>query len=387
MAGAVDKVDGMQARLDKLGQSIPTPGMIPGWERDDIYSIHHGQEANIKLGIATLLQCQYDTVGEGVLPTADTVDHIAPYTPEIIKNGHKHFWDIGKNAKTAATMLTAEKAREDNGSVSTVINANMIDWLPPGKQYDVGYIGQFHEEKLPEWNIHIERTAGGLQSEVKYNAQHLAVTNMSSLMAMISEVVYQYMAVGHISPQMTKAYTSVRVLLLYGASRDDISTIINETENYEQEKRKRTCEPDCISVVNQWHANMLTASGGKLTPDSALNYLKYAVTLGDPRKPTNPQLAELLQKQKLPPTMKNKMKVLTTPECSAKYMMFNKFMTGHPLMNSYQAIALRVRFKKGFADEAIDQVFEFKKEWGKRGWADRPLPLTRKPGQTIISRQ
>ena len=105
MAGTVDTADGMQARLDKLGQNIPTAGMIPSWERDDIFYIQHGQETNLKLAIAFHLQYQYDTVGEGAgLPIADTVDHIAPYEPLIIKDGHKRFLDIGKNAKTATAM-------------------------------------------------------------------------------------------------------------------------------------------------------------------------------------------------------------------------------------------------------------------------------------------
>jgi hypothetical protein len=375
-------MDKVKARLDKLGLNVPTAGSIKDWDRDDIFYLDNLQETNIKKALAHHLQCQYDTVQHdqaGVAhPIAEVVDKVDPYDPEKIRAEHKKFMDIGKNAKSQTAFDNALRERQDSGSVSTVINACLVDWLPPGKKYDIGYIGHFRHDKLPEWSTHIERTAGGLQHEIRYNAQHLAVTNMSSLMAMISEVVYQFLSEGKVSPDMARAFRSIRVLLLYGASKDDISTIINEKENYEQEKRKKTSEPDVISVVMQWGRNMESVSGGKLKPDNALDYLKYGVQLGDPRSAVHPLLKALLDKKKLPPTTKNKIAVLTAPEINAKYMQSNKFTTGHPMLQTYSEIACRVRFRKGFNDEAMEKIYTFKKEWGRRGWADKPLPLTRK---------
>ena len=219
--------------MDKLGQNVPQAGAIPEWEHEDVFYLNGEQEINIKLALAAHLQCQYDTVALACL-VAQTVDGVTSYDPDTIKAAHKIFMDIGKNVKSATAFETALSHRQETGSVSTVINGCFIDWLPPGKRYDIGYIEQFRHEKLEEWSVHVERTAGGLQPEVPYSAQHLAVTNMSSLMAMISDIVHQFMSKGTISPDMMRAFTSIRVLLLYGASKDDISTIINEKENYEQ---------------------------------------------------------------------------------------------------------------------------------------------------------
>ena len=111
---ASDKMDAAtRARLDKLGQCIPTPGMVPNWEHDDLFWIDCNQEVNIKKALAMMFKCQYDTVGTEapVYHIAHDVDQVPAYDPDKIKEEHKQYNDIGKNAKSEEKLKAVVTSR------------------------------------------------------------------------------------------------------------------------------------------------------------------------------------------------------------------------------------------------------------------------------------
>ena len=56
----------------------------------------------------------------------------------------------------------------------------------------------------------------------------------------------------------------------------------------------------------------------------------------------------------------------------------NKVETNHAQMKSYGEVSLRVRFVRGFSEKALTVLLmEVVSEWGKRGLASKPFPLSR----------
>ena len=105
-----DLATAQRARLEKLGDAVPTPGMIPSWHHNDVFGINSTQECNLKIALARECGIQYDAVGLDK-PIALSVADVQPYEPDNIKDCHKKYLDIGKNVKTKTGLEDAAKTR------------------------------------------------------------------------------------------------------------------------------------------------------------------------------------------------------------------------------------------------------------------------------------
>ena len=102
--------EALKARLDKLGADAPTAGMIPNWQRNDLFEINSTQEVNIKRALARECGVQYDTVGLDK-PIAREVASVQPYSPDNIQTNHKQYIELGKGAKGQKQLDAAAQAR------------------------------------------------------------------------------------------------------------------------------------------------------------------------------------------------------------------------------------------------------------------------------------
>ena len=112
-------------------------------------------------------------------------------------------------------------AREALKCVSTVINGCLVSWRSFGSA-NSGYIRAWPDKNLSNWDSGIERKAGSVDISVSWSNQHFVLTSFSSLMALIAAVVFQFKTTGTIDQFLCRAFTSIRVLLLMDATRDEI---------------------------------------------------------------------------------------------------------------------------------------------------------------------
>ena len=216
-----------------------------------------------------------------------------------------------------------------------------------GGVLNAGYILHGCQKYLQEWDCSIERRAGGFDSCVTLAAQRFTLTNMSSLLCLIAEVVYLLKTTGACPEHLAKAFTSLRVTLYLLATPEDIVNL-NAAENTEQFKRKQHSELDNISTVAYWQQQM--GAHPQLCAAKALDVFKYALLVDDPRQ-LMPTWCAALMKNKAP-TLKNKVLALADKAVTKRQLDALKAQPSHAQVSSYNAIALRVRFLKGFSQEA-----------------------------------
>ena len=160
--------------------------------------------------------------------------------------------------------------------------------------------------------------------------------------------------------------------------------VMNHGENVEQFERKRHTEMDNIAAVAQWQESVRNLPGKLLDPDKAIDVMKYAAILGDPRRPRDvPQwLAELLRAvssgSAMLVSMERKLAAVTQKKVTRQFLTQKKVALVHPQIKVYADLALRHRFLRGFCAEARQRLHEkVVVEMGRRGLASRPFPLAR----------
>ena len=146
-------------------------------------------------------------------------------------------------------------------------------------------------------------------------AQHFVLTNMSSLLCLIAEVVYACKTTGNCPDRLAKAFKSLRVTLYLTASAEDIVNL-NAAENTDQFKRKQHSELDNISTVLFWQKKM--GAHPQLSPHKALDVFKYALVVDDPRGAMPSWFAALLKNKA--PTMSNKILALADKGVTKKQL-------------------------------------------------------------------
>ena len=156
-------------------------GSKPDWKFEDFFKLSPTEEHNLKKTLAFYLTLQYEIVNLGQ-PTAVPIDGVPAYRPEAIADLHKKCL----NAAVAGTP-------PPDPTVATVISALFVKWCAPGKVFNVGYVGDWISKNAATWDRLIERRAGGLQSRTSYAAQHLTLSNQSSLCGLIAIGVEQYL--------------------------------------------------------------------------------------------------------------------------------------------------------------------------------------------------
>jgi hypothetical protein len=257
---------------------------------------------------------------------------------------------VGQGA--ADILKTWEDKVTSASQFTTVVNGCMLSWEPPNGPWNTGYIAAFWEKfKTGErkWDITLERKAGGVvvKGDMDFSQISLVVTNASSVMSLIREVVGQVMRTGSCTEEMAKAFMSLRVTWLFSAHAHELATV-GIKENIEQHQRRKHMELDNIYQVRCWMQSMTVNTAGKLDPKKALDVVKYAVVLGDPLQPNYVEswMRNLLKGAA--PTFENKVAAVSTSGVTRKFLEEHKAQIVHPEMNSYKKVLSRVRAVAGF---------------------------------------
>ena len=79
--------------------------------------------------------------------------------------------------------------------------------------------------------------------------------------------------------------------------------------------------------------------------------------------------------QKKAQTLRNKITVLVEARCTKRFLEALKLKINHPVLNCYQAIALRHRFVRGFSKDGIQGLTDVFDKMGELGIAHHKFPL------------
>ena len=178
------------ASAHRGGAKTLTPGCKPKWVFEDFFTMDPIQEHSLKLGIAKHLKIQYDTVNLSG-PIAKSVNGVPAYDAAQTETLQKEYMDLveAHPRQKGAERDDTAKTLKDKATAARVISGCLVKWRIPGKTHNIGYIKKWASTHLQDWDTSIERRAGGLNMSDKYNAQHLTLTNQSSLLAMIATFV------------------------------------------------------------------------------------------------------------------------------------------------------------------------------------------------------
>lgn len=205
---------------------------------------------------------------------------------------------------------------------------------------------------------------------------HFVTTGVSSLLALIMMVVFHYKTTKEIPDDLATAFKRVRLNIYFNATADEI-VMLGQSDNIEQHERKRHTEIDNILAVAAWCQSMGVWSS-VLNPKNALDVVRYAVCLADPRRPSDiPAWMTAELKGKLP-TMANRIAALTGKGITKRWLSDRKANPCHPQMNSYAAVAARHRFLRGFNPDALDDLYRLLYcRMGEQGLAHKQAPISK----------
>eukprot|EP00435_Cladocopium_sp_Y103_P023630 s1586_g5.t1 len=276
------------------------------WKREDFFSITADEEVKVKKRLAQLLQIRYGSVQQDKA-FACPVSGVQPYTLDGIKQAQQDLMEAKRQLAADPQNTILIKEAKNKASIACVVSGLQINWRPL-KPVNRGYILDFADKKVPSWDSTLERRAGGLDSSVPLETQHLAVTSV-------------------------------------GLTADEIG-LVNELENLEQAERKRHGELDNILTVASWRKS---AFAHTLNGDSCLDVFKYAAALSDAKTSPPPWVLDVLGGK--PDTFENRLAGLKSK--NKAWLTSNKVAPLHVQMNSYANMSLRHRFLRGFSDDAL----------------------------------
>ena len=234
------------------GTKYLTPGCKPEWAFEDFFTMDPIHEHSVKIGIAKHLKIQYDTVNPEE-PMAKSVNGVPAYDAAQTEALQQEYMDLveAHPRQTGAERDDTAKTLKDKATAARVISGCLVKWRIPGKTQNIGYIKKWASTHLQDWDTSIERRAGGLNMSDKYNAQHLTLTNQSSLLAMIATFVEQFFK-GTLTDAMIEAFQSIRVILFMSAEMDEI------------ESSKRTLSRSNAKNTQSWTTSPSFSSGWML---------------------------------------------------------------------------------------------------------------------------
>lgn len=261
---------------------------------------------------------------------------------------------------------------EAAASTVMIVSGLLIRWQPL-MPVNEGYIVRWGKDNLSTWDASIERRAAPSADDAAY--QHFTVTGTSSLLALISQVVFEFKTTGEVSAAMKAAFLNIKLNVCFNATPEDI-TLVGQCDNIEQGKRKKHTELDNILVVESWVSAMPRWSRDLKTA-STLDLCKFAMIIGNPRELDVPSyLKELLRGK--PPTMANKVAAVTAgpTNITRKWLSENCVKLPHPQMHNYDALYMRHRFVQGFRPIQELHKMVFSKQ-GELGFAHKASPLSK----------
>ena len=102
----------------------------------------------------------------------------------------------------------------DEHTFATVISGCHVKWATT-TVLNTGYIMEAGAKMVASWDSSVERRAGGFDGKSSPSGQHFTLSNMSSLMALLMEVVYHYKHQS-LTNQLINAFRTIRVTLYLG---------------------------------------------------------------------------------------------------------------------------------------------------------------------------
>ena len=344
------------------------------WKHSDFFALSEADEIVLKKQIAQCLGVRYANVKQDK-PLSESTYGVTPFSKDAVESALGNL-DTAQKALSTNPQDPALLAAEKAASVMVcTISGLLVRWKPL-KPANVGYILEWGERKLEAWDPAIERRAGGLDNKVPWEAQHLTLSNSSSLLALIVEIVYFYKH-GMLKPlfrgeplepeiaSLVSAFKGIRVSLHLRAIADEVE-LMNASENVDQFERKRHTELDNLQTVAVWQRNVIV-HGLSGTP---LDCFKYAVALADCRadKPPPWLVSELKGRVN---SFETRLSIVK--EKNKQWFTTNKVAPQHCQMNSYSNLALRLRFIKGF--HALDKLAELASKMGMLRLVSKPFPV------------
>ena len=215
---------------------------------------------------------------------------------------------------------------------------------------------------------------------------HFVTTGVSSLLALIMLVVFHYKTTKEIPDELATAYKRIRLNIYLNATADEI-VMLGQTDNIEQHERKRHTEIDNILAVSGWMQSM-RVWGSLLNPKNALDVVRYAVCLADPRRPSEIPSWMTTELAGKIPSMANRIAAVTGKGVTKRWLSEQNANPCHPQMNSYVAVAARHRFLRGFSGIALDDLFRLLYcRMGEQGLAHKQAPISKASQQLYHTQQ
>ena len=354
---------GAEDQMEATGQpAAPKSIEKKDWVYEDFFAMTGTEELTVKKAIAQQLGIPYGQVNrkDDDDEFATTIGGIPAFTVNRFTAGRDKF---------KAALATNDPAQiRSTSNISMVVNGCLLRWKPP-VAINEGYVKDWGQRNLHNWDSSIERRAAPSADDPAF--MYFSASGVSSLLAMIAQVVFEFKT-GTIDEKLSTAFKQVRLNVCFNASGDEIA-LIGQCDNIEQSLRRKHSEMDNILAVLSWHQSMEVWSSS-LKSGSALDLMRFACCLVDPRSfETTPEWLTKLLNGKLN-TMANRVVAVANSNVTKRWLTDNKVKPAHPQMNSYEALALRHRFVKGFTQAK----FLYKTIFGKMGLlgkAHMPSPL------------
>jgi hypothetical protein len=280
-----------------------------------------------------------------------------------------------KHATAMAIENEAERcaAVKASNTFSFTVSGLQVQWRPL-IAVNTGYVLKWMEQNVGNWDSAIERKGAAVNPDDDPAFIEFATTGTSSLLALIVGPVTAYKQTGQIPSDLASTFKSIR---LFNTSPEEMG-VVNQAENIEQGDRKRHSELDNLLAVQSWveAAHRVSATG---LGNNALDVFKFAVILGDPRRPadTPAWLSKELKNLGKAASLANKLAVVCMKHVNKKYLAEHKANPIHPQMNSFAAFFLRYRTVRGF--HALEELHrELYSRAGREGYASRTTaPLSK----------
>ncbi len=189
-------------------------------------------------------------------------------------------------------------------------------------------------------------------------------------------VVFYYKTTKEIPDNLASAFKRICLNISFNATADEI-VMLGQSDNIEQHERKRHTEMDNILAVQAWMHSMSEWTDA-LNPKNALDVVRYAVCLADPRRPSDLPLWMLKELAGKQPTMANRIAAVTGKGVTKRWLADKKATPLHPQMNSYAAVACRHRFLRGFDAVALEELYRLLYcRMGEQGLAHKQAPISK----------
>ena len=198
---------------------VHASAVTPGWQFDDFFKLDPTQELTLRKQLANYFGIRYGDSVNKSKHFAVAVSGLPVYSEDMIVKHLK-----AQEALVAGQVASSEACT----SLSLVVSGLLVAWNT-NVPLNVGYVQSWAEQNLANWDVGVERKAGGFDRKALFSAQHFHCTNRSSLMAMIASVVFNFKSTGSVPEKLGNAFCSVRLLLYPEASPDEIMVHVAQT--------------------------------------------------------------------------------------------------------------------------------------------------------------